>query len=163
MKSKRKGALGFLCPVFLFFCSSLTILALWDLDSGHCYYRRPWRFCSSLLVLAFLLFWSACLRFCYCRLLCYYLRLWQFCLSLRVLAFMLLLVALLVVLLVFAGAGILVIVGHTAGGFAVAGVSSIACVSSGSVRLSGCWHSCYCWSHYWRFCCCQNDCYCLRL
>ena len=43
------------------------------------------------------------------------------------------------VLFVFAGAGILVIVGHTAGGFAVAGVSANAFVSSGSVHP--CWHA----------------------
>jgi hypothetical protein len=98
---------------------------------------------------------------------------WRFCASLRVLAFLLLLVALLAVLLfpasllmpaplavlfVFAGAGILVIVGRTAGSFAVSTVSANACVSSGSVCLCGCWHSCYCWSHSWQFCCFQRLC-----
>jgi hypothetical protein len=81
-------------------------------------------------------------------------RPWRFWFSLLVLAFMLLLVALLAVLplpaslllpasvavmFVFAGAGILVIVGRTAGGFAISGVSAIACVCGGSVRP--CWHA----------------------
>ncbi len=125
------------------------------------------------MVLAFLLFWSASLRFCYWWRFCYYQRLWQFCLSLRVLAFLLLLVALLEVLLlpeslllpaplavlfVFAGAGIHVIVGRTAGGVAVAGVSAIAYFCGGSICPCRCWHSCSCWSHCWRFCYFQRLC-----
>ncbi len=43
----------------------------------------------------------------------------------------------LAVLFVFAGAGILVIVGCTAGGFAVSCVSANACISSGFVCLLG--------------------------
>ncbi len=49
-----------------------------------------------------------------------------------------------------ADAGVLVIVGLTAGGFVVSGVSIITCVHVGSIRLCGCWHSCNCWKHCWR-------------
>jgi hypothetical protein len=47
-------------------------------------------------------------------------------------------------LFALAGAGFLVIVGRTAGGFAVSSVFANEGISSGSVRLCGCWHSYYC-------------------
>ncbi len=43
-----------------------------------------------------------------------------------------------------ADAGVLVIVGRTAGGFVAAGVSTIACVHVVTIRLCGCWHSYNC-------------------
>jgi hypothetical protein len=66
------------------------------------------------------------------------------------------------VLFVFAGAGILVIVGRTAGGFSVA---KRLCYYLRLWRfcspLLACWHSCYYWLHCWRCCRCRLLCYCL--